>query len=68
MFPNHLRKSVGCVVAHLRIRKSVESGWRFFSLDKDDYYWVLVVSLEQRISARGEEDGDKVVLENQYGR
>ena len=37
------------------------------NLTEDDYYWVLVVSLEQRISAGGEKNGDEVVLENQHG-
>ena len=37
------------------------------NLTEYDYYWVLVVSLEQRISAGGEKNGDEVVLENQHG-
>ena len=47
--------------------KNVDSGWRWILLDEDDYYWVLVVSLEQRISAGRKKNGDEVVFENQHG-
>ena len=33
-----------------------------------DTYWVLVVPLEERISAGREEDRDQVVLEHQHRR
>ena len=37
-------------------------------VDEDDTYWVLVVPLEERISAGREEDRDQVVLEHQHRR
>ena len=39
-----------------------------FLVDEDDTYWVLVVPLEERISAGREEDRDQVVLEHQHRR
>ena len=39
-----------------------------FLVDEDDTYWVLVVPLEERISAGGEEDRNQVVLEHQHRR
>ena len=39
-----------------------------FLVDEDDTYWVLVVPLEERISAGWEEDRNQVVLEHQHRR
>ena len=39
-----------------------------FLVDEDDTYWVLVVPLEERISAGWEEDWDQVVLQHQHRR
>ena len=39
-----------------------------FLVDEDDTYWVLVVPLEERISAGREEDRNQVVLEHHHRR
>ena len=39
-----------------------------FLVDEDDTYGVLVVPLEERISAGREEDWDQVILEHQHRR